>query len=361
MIERSIQEVFKNRKWSKKTERDFFEVIYSYLDGAVEKGFGKTFAEIKYNSADFTLLSNLKYNVASLSSFKNHSHSTELLKALIDDDDNVRTWGDFKKVAEKLNETYNKRWLKTEYDNAVAQSSMASRWLDFEKDKDYYPNLKYIQIQRDSKREAHSKFHGLILPLGHKFWDKHLPPNDWGCGCDVIQTNEKTETKSINFDDIPTNRAGFNINAGKHGIVVGKEHPYFNIKEYKAVYDKSFILYKQFKKEKYLPILREKFQGNSFKIGEKNIIITKNGLEHCLNDGHRRLALKNDLLLKLDEIINNLEYIGEAPDYKNRAKYKYVYYKLKGYDDMYIDIRYDTISKQYQLYSIGDGLDYLKK
>lgn len=360
MVEQSIKDIFKERKWSKTTEAAFFKEVYTQLDKGVEKGFGHTFVDLAYDSADFELLSNLKYNAASLASFKNYNYSEDLFKLLLDENGEIRSFSSFKEEAYKLDNKYNKIWLKTEYDNAIAQSNMASRWLEFEKDADLYPNLKYLQIDRDTKNQAHVPWDGIVLPINHPFWNTHTPPNDWGCGCDLEQTDEDEETNGISVDDMPNLKDGFNINPGKQGKVVSGDHPYFKVNNYDEVAKKSLQLYKKYKQKEYMPLLRKKFQTKTYNVADKTITITRTGLEHCLRDGHKRLSLKNDLLQNLDEVMKNLIYIGEAPDYKNRAKYTYVYYKLKGFDDMFIDVRYDIDSKQYQLYSFGDKLNYLK-
>ncbi len=173
------------------------------------------------------MLSNLKTNAAIFTAFKNHSFKNELVKLLIDNNGELSSWDNFKKQALKLNETYNNSWLKTEYHTAVTASKNAAQWQDFQRRKDLYPNLKYIQIQRDTKRDAHKKWHGIILPIDHKFWDTHYGQNDWGCGCYQIQTDELENSKGFDVNNMPALPAIFNHNVGKTGQVFTPEHPYF--------------------------------------------------------------------------------------------------------------------------------------
>ncbi|QYS89075.1 phage head morphogenesis protein [Flavobacterium davisii] len=86
---------------------------------------------------------------------------------------------------------YNRRWLQTEYHQTVAVANMAQQWQQFEADADLYPNLKYNAVNDGRTREEHRAWDGLVLPINHPFWEKHLPPNDWGCRCNVTQTDEE--------------------------------------------------------------------------------------------------------------------------------------------------------------------------
>jgi hypothetical protein len=234
IVERYIGQLFKRKGINPATEGLFWKEIYTNMSSGIEKGYS---SKLQYNYADFEMLSNLKTNAASFSVFKNHSFKNELVKLLIDENGDVRSWGSFKKEALKLSGDYNKRWLKTEYDHAVSASHAAAKWQDFQKRKHLYPNIKYVQIQRDTKRELHSKWHGLVLPIDHKFWDTHYVPNDWGCGCDNIQTDEEVNTNGIDVDNMPELPKMFNTNVGKTGQVFDETHPYF-----KANIDEKRIL-----------------------------------------------------------------------------------------------------------------------
>ncbi len=156
-----------------------------------------------------------------------HSFKNELTKLLTNEKGAIRNWADFKKEADKLSDTYNQRWLKTEYDHAVAASNMASKWNDFQKRKHLYPNLKYNAINDSRVRELHKKWDGLVLPINHPFWDTHYPPNDWSCRCDVTQVDDDINEKGIEVEDMPNLPKQFNLNYGKQGRAFDKNHPCF--------------------------------------------------------------------------------------------------------------------------------------
>lgn len=132
-------------------------------------------------------------------------------------------WSEFKKEAVLVSEDYNLRWLETEYHHTVATANMAAKWEDFKRNQDLYPNLRYQTVGDKRVRDQHAKWDGLVLPMDHPWWDTHLPPQDWGCRCDVVQTDEEVSV------DIPTEEAkeGFDNNPAKTGKIFNA-NPYEN-------------------------------------------------------------------------------------------------------------------------------------
>lgn len=110
------------------------------------------------------------------------------------------TWAEFKKAAVDINNKFNKTWLETEFHQTIATANMAEKWQQFERDADLYPNLKYVTVGDGRVRDKHKALHGLILPINHPLWKKILPPNDWGCRCNVVQTDEPVTTNIPSID-----------------------------------------------------------------------------------------------------------------------------------------------------------------
>ena len=94
-------------------------------------------------------------------------------------------------------------------------------WKGFEADADLYPNLKYNAVNDARTREQHRALDGLILPINHVFWKTHNVPLDWGCRCDLEQTDEEP---SATVPDIAV-KGIFKDNAALSGKVFG-EMPY---------------------------------------------------------------------------------------------------------------------------------------
>lgn len=157
------------------------------------------------------LATELRTNAASFAAFKNHNEQSALRDLLNDDKGKPRSWNEFKKAAQPLTEQYNKLWLETEYDQAVASSQMAIKWEGFKENADIYPNLEYRAVGDKKTRPEHAKLDGTILPIDHKFWNSNYPPNGWKCRCSATQT-DKAATKEPE-NDKPDK--GFDFNPGK--------------------------------------------------------------------------------------------------------------------------------------------------
>lgn len=145
-------------------------------------------ADSEFYDAD--LAQSLKNDIAQFSAFKETSFRTQLESALTDDG-KVVPWGEFKKKAIELNVEYNQRWLKTEYHHTVATANSVDNWKRFEADADLYPNLRYNAVNDARTREAHKALDGLTLHINHEFWKTHNVPLDWGCRCNLEQTDEE--------------------------------------------------------------------------------------------------------------------------------------------------------------------------
>ena len=83
------------------------------------------------------------------------------------------------------------RRLKTIYNVNLRMAYAAGAWERAERAKKRRPFLRYVQVDRPSKREEHAPWHGTVLRMDDPWWDSHYPPNGWGCGCHVIQLSKR--------------------------------------------------------------------------------------------------------------------------------------------------------------------------
>lgn len=183
---------------------------YEQLSEGIAKGYNPVIEQY-----DNTLVTSLRKNIAQFSAFKETSFKRQL-EAILTKDGKVQGWQDFKKLAKEIDIEYNQRWLKTEYDQTVANANAAENWKDYSNQKDVYANLKYMTIGDSRVREEHKEWHGTILPVEHPFWKTHLPPNNWGCRCYVVQTNDKV-TKGVR--DRKKLKEDFKNNPGNTGKI----------------------------------------------------------------------------------------------------------------------------------------------
>ena len=54
-----------------------------------------------------------------------------------------------------------------------------------------YPFWQYKQLQRPTKRDAHSPWHNMVLRANDPAWGAITPPNDWNCGCYRVPLDEE--------------------------------------------------------------------------------------------------------------------------------------------------------------------------
>ena len=351
-IERLLEQIYNSDAVDKKP---LLKDTFNVFSNGVNKGYAKQFSNVKYNSIDFKMLNELQYNVGVFAAFKNHDQITELVKILKGKDGNLRTWEAFKTEALKLDEKYNLQWLKVEYNQAVTSARAARRWQDFERTKNLYPNLQYIAIQDDRTRPLHKKWHGIILPIGHKFWNTHYTPNDYGCRCTVRRTDKPVDAKGYNVDDMPNLPPQFNQNIGKTGKVFSEDHPYFKTKNYKqvATFAKNALV--RWQTQTYLKQLKNTFK-KPVKTQVGKVTILNKGLKEALSQPHKNAYLKNNLILKLDSILKDAYYIKSSGSKKAVDYYKqYHYLRLRGFEDMIVVVREDPKGNLF-FYSIVDRI-----
>ena len=168
----------------------------------------------------------LRYNMAVWSAFKTHAEMESLGALLVKPNGRLRSFAEFRKLAEKVIGKYNVQWLRTEYNTAVLKARSAVQYKEALKTKALYPNLEYLQSDSVDKRPEHLAFVGTILPIEHPWWDTHLPPLDWNCKCRVRPTDKApTALPDGSLKDEP--KDGLANNPGKSGSLFDlHKHPY---------------------------------------------------------------------------------------------------------------------------------------
>lgn len=117
------------------------------------------------------------------------------------------------------------RQLKVEGDMAARSSRSALQWQEYERTKDVYPNLEYLESRSVDKRSSHQKLYGIIKPINDPFWDDYLPPNGWNCKCRVRKTDEDITTSKPPKVSTAKGIAG---NTGKQKRIFTKNHPFIS-------------------------------------------------------------------------------------------------------------------------------------
>ncbi|QKX04871.1 hypothetical protein HN014_08055 [Aquimarina sp. TRL1] len=322
------------------------------LQKAVTEGYGKTLSEVGYISPDWEMISHLKYNVGVFAAFKNHHQIEETVKLLIDDNGEARSWEDFKNAALALNTRYNSVWLKTEYHLAKTSAKAARRWQDIQRTKHIYPNLIYVAVNDGRTRELHKKWHGIILPVDHVFWNTHYIPNDHGCRCNVFRTDKAVDTKGYNVENMPELPPMFNQNTGKTGVVFDKSHPYFKIKNYKNIADMAHkaIMNIQTQQIKQY-IVKQQLLDKSFNSQLGKVKILPEAVDRILQQKTENSYQLNAVFYDLKNVIKNALYIKTKE--KKGSKYHFLHLQIKN-KNVYLTIKEED--EKYQLYNITDKL-----
>ena len=204
LIEDYLRNLFEEKKVPENQREQLWRYYYDKLSKGVDEGFSPQSSHYDKDLADA-----LKLSIAEFSAFKETSFRKTIEDLLVDENGSLRSWSEFKKEAYKVSGDYNHRWLETEYHQTIANAQMAEKWKGFEANADLFPNLKLVSVKDGRVRPEHQVLDGTIRPLNDPFWKTHTPPLDWGCRCDVVQTDEPpTEIKGglqlkIEFENNP--------------------------------------------------------------------------------------------------------------------------------------------------------------
>lgn len=208
--------------------------LFNITNSALQSGIDSAFS-VEFGKVDPEFMAQFKTNAAVFAAFKTHAQQNEIAAQLIGYDGNLKSFHEFKKsvLGTSIKANYNKNWLKTEYNMAVRSARMAEKWKQFQTVKDLYPNLEFVESTAVNKRAEHLAWVGTVLPIDHPWWNTHMPPVEWGCECDIRNT-DKDITAVPDGDPLD---AVFANNPGATGEFINiKEHPYV-----KSVTDEDVI------------------------------------------------------------------------------------------------------------------------
>jgi SPP1 gp7 family putative phage head morphogenesis protein len=171
-------------------DSQLFETLSKDFLNAVETGFkGKrqnvknaTNLGIAYDAPDDVMRTAMEQNLFHFAAAKTLAEIQALNQAL----NESNGYADFAKRADKITDTFNRRWQQTEYASAVNCAERASDYHRLMSKAKLFPYWEYKTIGDDRVREEHTKLNGLILPLEDERWNSIYPPNGWKCRCYVV-------------------------------------------------------------------------------------------------------------------------------------------------------------------------------
>lgn len=335
------------------------------------------------------------------SGIKTFHELNEAFPSLLDEDGNRKPFDRFLNDVRKIDETYNRNYLRAEYGYVQASAEMAAKWEQYAEDGDRY-NLQYRTAGDSKVRPEHAALNGITLPMSDPFWDSYYPPNGWGCRCTAVQVRKSKYPETPQADAMARGEAAlagdkkgiFRFNSGKQRKAVPDYNAYtirrcrdcdvaqgkLNLafvpdnelcaacKLVRQCYadkskSESAILKKHYmhEMEPLLDIKHEKETNDkAIKVG-----FSTYGNKHLYSDTfNRSKVLTKDDLKDLGTLLEKSTYIGDASlthDRDDNIKHFY-YYKVKLHGkDIRLNVAKEVrtqkngkVQIEYYLYSVND-------
>lgn len=171
-----------------KPVQDFIDAHAQVLDGAFSQTAMSDRMRQRLQQSDYIF-----------SGIKTFHELNEAFPSLVDESGNRKPFEQFLNDVRKIDETYNKNYLRAEYNFVQSSAEMAGKWEQIEQDGDRY-NLQYRTAGDSKVRPEHAALNGVTLPPSDPFWQTYYPPNGWNCRCTVVQVR-KTKYPTTPHDE----------------------------------------------------------------------------------------------------------------------------------------------------------------
>lgn len=179
---------------------ELFNFISQDLLKAVQTAFKRHInnadTEFEYGAQDDAFITAMEMNLYRFSAGKTLAE----IQALNDAFRASSSYDDFKQKAEKITDTFNHQWQRTEYNTAVLCAEQASTYHRLKAQTKLYPYWEYRTTGDDRVREEHADLDGVVLSASHPKWKEIYPPNGWGCRCYVVPKMEYEVTQDMKKD-----------------------------------------------------------------------------------------------------------------------------------------------------------------
>ena len=122
-------------------------------------------------SQNLAFYNEFQQSVWLFSGAKNFRQTVDMTLLLRAEDGNIKPFSTFKNDVAPTMNNFNKNYLKAEYNLAVANTQSAVQWDDIQKDKEFFPSLRYVTTGDARVREDHIELDNIIRPVDDPFWD----------------------------------------------------------------------------------------------------------------------------------------------------------------------------------------------
>ena len=170
---------------------------------------------------------NLRHSNEVFAAFKVHMMGEDMAAKLFDEGGNLKPFDKWVRDVSAISSHQVGSWLRTEYDTAVIRAHAAADWQEFERNKDIFPNLKWMPTTSPEPESTHAAYWrmGLTLPVDDPFWNEHHPGDRWNCKCSLEATDDHV-VRPVDLEPTQPQR-GLENNPGKDGHTFSDKHPYF--------------------------------------------------------------------------------------------------------------------------------------
>jgi len=215
----------------KKLPKGLFNRTLKHLVNGLMEGIN-----LEYDFKDEVLLKELRTNLYLFSGAKTEVQVMDMIGTMVGEDGKILPYNKFKKLADIKFEQYNKNYLRTEYDTAIGQGQMVSKWDDIMSKKEHFNYLEYDAILDGRTSDLCRHFDGITLPVDDKFWKTYSPLNHFNCRCTIHQVSKyddpiSTEKEKVKEAKENADKEGmsdvFKMNPYFDKVVFSKNHPYF--------------------------------------------------------------------------------------------------------------------------------------
>ncbi len=172
-----------------------------------------------------------RYNTV-FSGMKAFHEMNQAFPSMFDPGGNKKPFKDFLKDVQTIDDTYNKNYLRSEYNFVISAGRSAAKWESLQDDSGRYM-LQYRTAGDDKVRDEHAALEGVTLSSESGFWSEFYPPNGWNCRCTVVQVRkskypQSNERHSIEAGAIATEGKNkmFRFNPGKKQQAFDDYNPY---------------------------------------------------------------------------------------------------------------------------------------
>lgn len=304
------------------------------------------------------------------SGLKTHTQITEASSYLLDQNGNVQPYHLFEQKVNKLNQQYNNNYLKAEYHFAVGAGQSIERWESFSDDEDRYW-LQYRTANDDKVRDSHAILHNTTLPKSDPFWDSYTVPNGWSCRCSTVEVLARKHQKSNSEKAIRKGEAAttqinkngkntlamFRFNPAKQKKLFPPNNSYTKVVGADAIKGEleKEVFKQTFKKQR--KEIEDIFQKNIINKSIRHPKMTKSvnfsnrGLKETLNQPHKHIVEKNEVLKDIINVIKNSEYLGVT---KHKGRTSHIFETTINKDKSWI-IANENNQKEIYFYSISDN------